>query len=266
MAPIFHRSLAPHVQRALGVAQAKEAPPSPFGPAPHVRAAIATVHRGSAAPVSPPSPAVQRSKLTQSVSLQLPVLTAVLDVNQNQEGYCGNFQRVRTWKVQNPVPGVIIQEVTRQFNVSQVNGNALSGSALDNYVQDPNSSVHAGDTKYWELWAVDSKGKVSDGGDDTFGLCSIIPWNGIGIRKYQTHVAKTTKGTFIMSGTAYFYPTSQTPTQLGFTQGAVACAGGLYSRKITPSGLPSQSCGPVTYKVTVTWNSNANKTVYSKVQ
>lgn len=178
-----------------------------------------------------------------------PALSAA-DAGNQQEGPCGSFQRVRTWAVSNPVQGIIVQKVTRTFNVAEVNGNVLAGAAIDSYVTSRNSSVNATETQYWELWTVDAAGTVSDGGTDTFGLCAII--NG---RRQKN----TTKGTFVMSGEAKFYPTNDFPhlNTYGFAKGAVISAGGLYSTFNNPDGLLPASSGPtVSYTVNVAWDSS----------
>lgn len=186
-----------------------------------------------------------------------PTLKAALDSSVDEEGQCGNFQRVRYWSVDNPVQGFIIQKVTRTFNVECYNGSSwdpISGGALNTYVTDPDSSVDADVLVYWELWTVDASGAVSDGGDDTFGLCSLIP--------DSTHIDNTTRGSYTMSGEAYFYATNQTPETFGFAPGAVSTAGGLYSSATDPAAVAAFSAlvpsGPaVTYTVTSTWDSGS---------
>jgi hypothetical protein len=181
-----------------------------------------------------------------------PTLKATLDSSADEEGQCGNFQRVRYWSVDNPVQGFIIQKVTRAFNVECYNGSTwdpISGSALNTYVTDPASSVDADVLVYWELWKVDASGAVDDGGDDTFGLCSLIP--------DSTTIDDTTRGSYTMTGEAYFYPTTQTPESLGFTRGAVSTAGGLYSSTTDLTGGLVPSGSAVTYTVTSTWDSSS---------
>lgn len=194
-----------------------------------------------------------------------PVLTAVAVAAQDQEGLCGNFQRVRQWNVANPVQGVIVQEVWRTFRVRTViGGAALAGAALDAYVTDPRSSVHATETHYWELWQVTGAGVVSDGGNDTFGLCSLIPWNGPGPIRNRD-IERTTKGSFVMRGLAQFYPTAAAPATFGFARNGVAAAGGLFSSLVAPVGLPAAVGATVDYRVTVKWNSGKRTKRYSTV-
>jgi hypothetical protein len=188
-----------------------------------------------------------------------PVLTATLVSGDNEEGLCGNFVRARTWNVANPVKGVIIQKVTRVFNVEAFQHGSwapISGANLDAYVTDPGSSVHAATTEYWELWPIGPKGGFGpDGKKDTFGLASLIP--------DATTVADTTKGTYRISGEASFYPTDKEPADLGFARGAVQAAGGLFSRTTNPaSDLTANGVtavgSAVTYTVNVSWNSTTS--------
>lgn len=185
-----------------------------------------------------------------------PVLTAARVGGDDEEGLCGNFARAREWNVANPVKGVIIQKVNRVFNVEAFQNGSwaqISGANLDAYVTDPNSSVHAATTEYWELWPVGPRGGFTpDGKKDTFGLASLIP--------NATTVTDTTKGTYRISGEAYFYPTDKAPADLGFARGAVQAAGGLFSRTTNPAGdLTANSVtavgSAVTYTVNVSWNS-----------
>ena len=184
-----------------------------------------------------------------------PVLTATSVSADEEEGLCGNFQRARTWNVANPVKGLIIQKITRTFNVEAYQNGSwapISGAALDNYVTDPGSSVHAATTQYWEVWAVGPRGGFgADGKKDTFGLASLIPSAGSG--------ADTTRGTYRISGEAYFYPTDLAPADLNFAR-TVPAAGGLFSRTsdpasdLTANGVTATGSA-VTYTVSVSWDS-----------
>lgn len=214
------------------------------------RAVARTAHR----------PAYQAQTVQRMMRAPVPALSGNLLAERSEEGRVGNFSRARQWQVTNPQRGVIIQYVTRVFNVQLWNGTAwqsLADAELDAYVTDPNSAVHATTQQYWELWTVDGTGGVSDTGVDTFGLCSVIPNS----RKLRN----TTKGTFTITGTASFYPTTEAPSTLGFVQNAVAAAGGLFSRTTDPAdalgaaGLAA-SGAPVTYTVTATWNSSGATT------
>ncbi len=153
--------------------------------------------------------------------------------------------------VDNPQTGVIVQKITRTFDVRRVSDDHLMTAAeLDAYVPSP-STVYAGDTVYWELWTVDAEGNVSDGGQDTFGLCSLIP--------DADAIHASTKGTFRMVGSATFHVTTASPADFGFRQGAVATAGDLWSTTAQPAGLPAAASGPVTYTVTVTWDTTSSE-------
>jgi hypothetical protein len=188
-----------------------------------------------------------------------PVLTATPIAADEEEGLCGNFQRSRTWNVANPARGLIIQKITRTFNVQAYQNGSwapISGAALDSYVTDPGSSVHAATTEYWEAWAVGPRGGFgADGKKDTFGLASLIP--------NATSGQDTTKGTFRIRGEAYFYRTDKDPTDLGFARWAVQAAGGLFSRASDPaSDLTANSVtavgSAVTYTVRVSWDSTTS--------
>jgi hypothetical protein len=179
----------------------------------------------------------------------LPVLSAST-VGIGAEGRCGYFERVKRWHVANPVPGVIVQHVTRTFEVQEVGklGN-MSGVALNNYVKTLGSTVNATETDYWELWDVDGAGNVSDGGTDTFGLCAIQPKGNL--------ITNTTKGRFTMVGEARFYPTTTSPVALGFKRNAVTSAGGLYSTFHNPAANLPAPVGPsIKHRVIVNWDSS----------
>jgi len=214
--------------------------------------------RRAAAPIAERT-AHQRQVLQRMmapVAAAPPVLSDNHLAGNDEEGRVGNFSRARRWQVTNPQLGVIIQQVVRTFNVDRWDGTAwqpLAGAAMDAYVTDPNSAVHATTQQYWELWTVDATGTVSDTGIDTFGLCSIIP-NARTLRN-------TTRGTFTITGTASFYPTAVVPGTLGFARNAVAAAGGLFSRTTNPAGDlgtagRAASGAPVTYSVTAAWDSS----------
>src|SRR5688500_13361974 len=155
------RLVAPIVQRmtAAPTAPAPTATPGPTtGPAPATTAAAAT----PATTAPPPAPTAPTAAPTAG---PVPTLTAL--PGAKFEGPCGNFERRRTWRVANPVQGIIVQKIDRTFNVHSAAG-PLAGAALDAYVTDPGSSVHATQTTYWEAWTVDATGAVSDDGEDTF--------------------------------------------------------------------------------------------------
>lgn len=165
----------------------------------------------------------------------------------NDYGAAGYFEVRKTWQVTPPTEGVIVQHVTRTFQVWEVDlPTQMTAQEINDYVTG-SSQPYADITEYWEAWTVDASGKVSDGGEDTFSLCSIKPG-----RSYK----HTTKGTFIIAGQANFYPiASPTPATLGFAQNGVATAGGLFSTTTDPTAnLGAASGNPVFHSVTVTWN------------
>ena len=85
-------------------------------------------------------------------------------------------------------------------------------------------------TEYWELWQVDEQGNIGIGDDDpedTFQLCLITP-NGSKRRN-------TTKGTFIITSDAGFYPFTQETDKLWFTREVDVPAGGLWSTRTDPT-------------------------------
>ncbi|WP_435847452.1 eCIS core domain-containing protein [Streptomyces cyaneofuscatus] len=193
----------------LGGAQsAGHAPPAPIQRAPSTRSSTAA---GTAAPVA-----------SQAALTNLPA--------DEKEGECGYFERRRQLSVNPPQQGLIIQEINRVFAVQQWDGSAwtaLPAANIDSYVTARGSDVFATVGRYWELWIVDAQGNVSDGGEDTFSLASIIP----GKKRKDT-----TRGTYTITGDAAFYPTTVAPGALGFTQGGAGPAGGLFSTLTDPSG------------------------------
>lgn len=230
------------------------------------RAAEANAHRVMAAPHAHTDhgAAVQRSGATAAhdhAAVQrapatgpAPVLGAA-KTGQDEEGLCGNFSRRRDWAITNPQQGVIIQHVTRQFAVERYNGQGWSpigGPALDAYVQN-GGTVNGHEFQYWELWRVDANGTVSDGGDDTFGMTSLIETDG------QVH--NTTRGSFTIRGEAHFYATAESPSAMGFSRTGAVSAGGLYSRtsdpqaELTALGM-TPAAGPLRYTVQADWDSS----------
>jgi hypothetical protein len=197
------------------------------------------------------------------------------------EGECGYFARERQLSV-NPIrAGLIVQEVTRQFNVEEYDAasgawTAMSNARIDTYATRGASAPYATDTHYWELWEVDALGSVSDTGIDTFGLTAIVPV-GLGMRNR----IDTTRGNFTMTGNAMFYEVAvpapavaATPAVLNFVRGSVVCAGGLFSTAADPAaaiaaavaGGQLVAAGPaVQYSVTATWNSARGSDRYTVI-
>lgn len=200
--------------------------------------------------------------------IQPPALSAI-GPKAGREGACGFFSRSREWYVANPVRGFIIQKITRTFSVewydtSKGSWQALTGGAIDKYVTDPDSSVDADSTEYWELWEVNDEGRIIHN-RDTFALCSILP-------TATTPPVNTTKGTFTITGTASFYPASEEVSagDLGFTSGGAAPAGMLLSRTDDPAGdLTTHKVKATGAAVTCTarcvWDSTTGSDPTSKV-
>lgn len=220
-------------------------------PAEHLSSGSAPVQRAAAKPAGHPYPAVQRAPATVASQAALTNLPA-----DEQEGECGYFERRRQLSVNPPQQGLIIQEITRVFAVEQWDGSAwaaLPAANIDSYVTAKGSDVFATVGRYWELWLVDAQGNVSDGGEDTFSLASIIPG-----RKRKD----TTRGTYTITGDASFYPTAVAPATLGFTRGGAGPAGGLFSTLSDPSGAIAANGltatgQPVRCRVQSTWDSSA---------
>lgn len=200
-------------------------------------------------------PAVQNLQYVQRVitgsgAPATPALSATA-TGTPQEGDCGYFERRRAWSVNPPVQGVIIQHIQRTFDVYKVKeGNKLTPAEIDDYVVSKGSAPYATENDYWELWEVEASGTIQDGGEDTFSLCSI---KGRGPSK------NTTRGTFTITGTAEFYPTTAAPSTFGFNRGTVKAAGGLFSMASAPHGLPAASGSQVTHTATVEWDSTYNE-------
>ncbi|HEU5332708.1 MAG TPA: hypothetical protein VFU73_08095, partial [Actinocrinis sp.] len=136
------------------------------------------------------------------------------------EGRCGFFERRRKWTVDPPEAGVIIQLITRSFDVSEWTGSSwrkMSGAEIDAYATTRRSAPYATVLQYWELWEVSSSGGVSDGNEDTFSLCAIIPPTAT----TDHQMRNTTRGSFVITGHARFYAYGRgrvTPESLGFTR------------------------------------------------
>jgi hypothetical protein len=231
------------------------------------RAAEATAHAVMRSPITAHTTAhghdgrlaIQRADTTTTATT---ILSATGVADQEFEGQCGYFTRVREWQVDNPQTGIIIQKVTRQFGVEKYNSDdgtwtAMSGAGIDAYITQRDSNAYGRVQQYWEAWRVDAQGNVGDGGDDTFSMCSIIPDG--------RHKVNTTRGWFRMSGTARFYPTTLQPSQLGMARNTVPTAGGLYSSYGDPTGGLAPSGRAVRYTTTVTWDSSHKDTRYSTV-
>lgn len=171
-----------------------------------------------------------------------------------EEAECGNFRRDRTFTPPDGKTGVIVQKITRTFDVTRLDtGAKIDGAQIDTYCTEPGSAPHATDTQYWEAWDVTKAGETHD---DAWQLCSIapdpatLPPDGNGKPDFRN----TTRGTFAMRGTAGFYD-GITASSLGMRRGAVGCAGGLPSATGDPA--PAGQVGPaVVYGLDVVWDSS----------
>jgi hypothetical protein len=174
----------------------------------------------------------------------------------NAEGACGYFVRRRVFTGPTASKkGVIVQKITRAFDVKKVSdGSSLSGSGLDAYVTDPASSVHAGVAEYWEAFDV---GKREGTVTDVWGIPSLMPQGSNG--------KDTTKGSFVMTGSAAYYD-GVTAADLGFTSVGCPVSGVVPSLTSAPNVSGQTKLGnDLDYKVTVTWDSSSDDTLYSKV-
>jgi hypothetical protein len=182
-----------------------------------------------------------------------PMLTAT--ERSRQTNACGDFVLIRKWSVKKPgKPGVIVQEVTRKFNVERyVAGkgkgkgwSAIAGAALDAYVTPTGSTVHATETHYFEAWQVGPRGGVPDG--DQFALAPLTD--------ALTRTARTTRGTYEITGKARFYPgvTLADLTKQGFSTTAVKMSNGLPATLKQPTLRPATG-NTVNVTATVQWDS-----------
>jgi len=207
-------------------------------------------------------PAPARVAQRSSILVVIGTPTLGVDVKTNDYGACGCFCYERKWKVTNAnKAGIIVQRVDRVFHVSEVNSNKeMSGKEIDDYVTTKNNVPHATVTTYWECWEVDSSGKVSETGIDTFQLGAII--------KAKNHGTQfdTTKGSYQIKGEASFYETNQSPDKFGFKRDSVSVAGELWGSLTLPINLPSATSGPVKCTVDVRWDSSDKKTKDSTVK
>lgn len=168
-----------------------------------------------------------------------------------EEGLCGNVQRVTAWQLDHPRKGVIIQKITKQFDIrrSHKPGAAkMTAEQVKSYVKNRDSSTGLQDQQYWELWPVDAQGHIDDP-EDTFGLCSIIP-------DTPSTAPNSTFGHFTQVGEAAFYETLLSPQSLGFSFGAVSSAGDMFSTAQDPSArLPAAAPGRIIHKLETRWDS-----------
>ncbi|WP_189115554.1 hypothetical protein [Pilimelia terevasa] len=244
------------------------------------RAVTALVQRGKLVRKGSGRPAGARQAVAGRKSparVAAPVLSDSL-LPAREEGYLGNFSRIRRWHVNPPQRGLIIQEVTRTFTVVYWQGDtwaSISGNALDEYAK---HKINATENRYWELWTVDPTGEVGDGGLDAFGLASVIPSAGLKARlraglkprPEASSLQYTSCGSFVIRGRARFFPTPArlTPRALGFRRSGVSSSNGLPSRMDDPAAIPAAAPREaVTYTVTAHWTSagEAESSWYSRV-
>ncbi len=199
-------------------------------------AVAAPVVVGAPVAVAPPQPVL--SRINQHV---------------DRSGVCGNFKFTEDWHVANPgAGGVIVQHIVRHFNVHRYDG--LVAVSLADY-ENAEFPLHFNELDYWEMWVVNGAGVVTHGMDE-FAMSSVTPGG-------RTDRSKnTTMGSYTITGTAIYYPTTTTnAVTLGFT-GAVAAAGILANNAADPTAtvvahqtLGTQASVPVTRTVTVAWDS-----------
>jgi len=190
-----------------------------------------------------------------------------------QTSSCGSFARHRNWElswsdtslVKTTVNGSIIQVVTRKFNVEQCTDAEndvwahMDEGAIDTYVS-AHSRAYATIDVYWEAW------EVKDGAAlyaDLFGLCPIVP-------DANGDPTFTTRGTFVMTGKAAYYPDIDDAElkKLGFSVLADHPSNGLLATNSDPGLGAYAAFDAPDYTVTVTWNSNTSmkKSCISKIE
>ncbi len=204
---------------------------------------------------SPATPITEGSSSTSQSTGTVLSATCTL----NNQSLAGSFEYRREWQVVPPTKGFIVQHVTRTFDVFKLGEKQkMTADEIKKYIRSETMDAYPHMTEYWELWEVDEKGRVGgdeDDPEDTFQLCSITP-NGSKRRN-------TTKGTFIITGEARFYPFTKTPSELGFKREVDAPAGGLWSTTTDPtSALGPPMSSPVKITVTVTWDTTHKSNKY----
>jgi hypothetical protein len=154
-----------------------------------------------------------------------PILTRKHVPSWDDVGVCGAFRRVDNFVLSVKQDGFIIQHIEREFTVEirEKNGTytQLNNAKLLKDRLDPKNHFDIAD--YWELFTYDRKG-IMDG--DQFASTWIAP-----VHKGQP--VRTTRGTYKMTGTAWFFPLrpkeSVTVQSLGFrSKKVVPLANELY--------------------------------------
>lgn len=194
---------------------------------------------------------------------------------RGREGVCGYFTRTRQLHVLHAgLPGVIVQKVTRSFDVERFDDDSglwiqISGSDIDSYVG-AESCPYAQVSTYWELWRVRDDGRVA-GQTDSFSLCAIIPPD-----RDSENAENTSRGSFTIEAEMLYYEAPErdmtiVATQLGFADDSNHPAGQLPHRDDDPAedlmGLGFEPVGnSVRFKVTSSWDSGQKGEVLSKVE
>lgn len=192
-----------------------------------------------------------------------------------REGVCGYFTRTRQLHVLHAgLPGVIVQKVTRSFDVERFDDDSglwiqISGPDIDSYVG-AESCPYAQVSTYWELWRVREDGRVV-GQTDTLSLCAIIPPD-----RDSENAENTSRGSFTIEAEMFYYEAPErdmtiVATQLGFADDSDHPAGQLPHRDDDPAedlmGLGFEPVGNrVRFKVTSTWDSGQQGEVLSRVE
>jgi hypothetical protein len=205
----------------------------------------------------------------------LPTITFELDRDEDLEGQCGNFQRVWSIYVRDAVPGIIVQKITKTFQVQQVLstggrttlGHNMSAREALVYAGSSTNEMNLTPAEYWEVFNVRPQPPANPteaDHRDRFSSGAFTPHG-------RSDAKETTVGWINMAASAQFYElpnAALTPTNLPkrtFLRDAglekdVKPANGLYAATSDPDhalvgggavrrGLPS------VHSVRVSWDS-----------
>lgn len=207
-------------------------------------------------------PASKKHK-SGNVKAELGPILKATTIGPLEESYCGFFGRSRRWSLIAPMAGVIVQKVTRKFEVydSETSTEIMCGKKIDKYLKDAQggSKAYATQLLYWEAWTVSQYGNVSDRGVDTFQLCGINKLSETNKSDKKLYAKDTTRGEYSITGEASFYPNDQPEKLLkehGFRldkEKKTVCGGLWYT--FTDPRLSGPSKQVVKRTATVTWNS-----------
>jgi hypothetical protein len=172
---------------------------------------------------------------------------------------CGNVMRKRRWVVNDPDKrgGIIIQKVTRIFNVQVWDGTSNSWidlTDIDTYVQNTVAKPHPAINPYWEAWDVDADGTVEFGGTDTFAVGSIIP-NADHEGLTSADLANTTKGDITVIGEARFIPGLRRRDLRGMFEPQADHPAGVIPSTNTAPGSLTGGYEAAAYTLQVSWDS-----------